>query len=119
MIVPVPLHPKRLKQRGFNQVKLIAQVLKRYFGTPVHDAIERTKDTKAQFDLPRGERFKNVYGAFKVSDHSMVRDKRVLLMDDIYTTGATIFECSKALKQAGAQRVEILTLSRALEHTPA
>ncbi len=115
MIVPVPLHKKRRRKRGFNQVRILAESLNRYFGTPVIDAIERSRDTKAQFDLPRGERFKNVYRAFKVFDQNAVKDKRILLIDDIYTTGATIIECSKALKSAGAKRVEILTLSRATD----
>lgn len=117
-IVPVPLHPKRLRERGFNQVKLMADVLGRYYGIPVVETLERIRETRAQFDLPRGERFKNVYRAFKVSDHRAIRNRRVLLMDDIYTTGATIIECSKALKAAGASRVEILTLSRAVDHVP-
>lgn len=115
MIVPVPLHKKRHRKRGFNQVRTLAESLNRYFSIPVVDAIERSRDTKAQFDLPRGERFKNVYRAFKVFDQNAVKDKRILLLDDIYTTGATIIECSKALKNAGAKRVEILTLSRATD----
>jgi ComF family protein len=115
LIVPVPLHRKRLRERGFNQVRLLADVLNRYFGTPVVEALGRTRETKAQFDLERGERFKNVYKAFKVTDNKAVYGKRIVLLDDIYTTGATIIECSKALKIAGARRVEILTLSRAVE----
>lgn len=115
LIVPVPLHQKRLRQRGFDQTDLLAQVIGRYFGVDVSHALIRTKNTKAQFELPRQERFKNINGVFHVTDKSAVQGKRILLFDDIYTTGATISECSKALKKAGAKRVEILTLSRALE----
>jgi ComF family protein len=115
LIVPVPLHNKRLRQRGFNQTELLARVLSKYYGVPVQPALARTRDTKAQFDLPRTERFTNIDGAFEVIDHDLIHGRRVLLLDDIYTTGATIAECSKALQAAGARRVEILTLSRALE----
>ncbi len=114
-IVPVPLHPRRLRQRGFNQVHSLAGIVSRYFGTPVLPALERTRETKAQFDLPRQERFKNITKAFKVTNPGSVYNKRLLLLDDIYTTGATITECTKTLKIAGAKRVEVLTLSRALE----
>lgn len=115
VIIPVPLHPRRLRQRGFNQSELLAKVLGKYFGIPVVDALERIRDTKAQFDLPREERLRNVTGAFKVSQFNLVYNKRILLLDDIYTTGATIAECSKALKIAGAKRVEVLTLARAID----
>jgi ComF family protein len=116
VIIPVPLHSRRLRKRGFNQSKMLADVLSRYFEVPVVQALERVKHTKAQFDLPRTERFRNVVKAFKVSNNKSVFNKRALLLDDIYTTGATIAECSKALKIAGAKRVEVLTLSRAIEN---
>ena len=115
VIIPVPLHPKRLKERGFNQAELLAKTISKYYEIPVAAALERTKNTQAQFDLPRTERFKNISGAFKVSDVKSVYNKNILLLDDIYTTGSTIAECSKALKTAGARRVEVLTLSRAVE----
>lgn len=115
VIIPVPLHPKRLRQRGFNQAELIAKVISRYYEITVLPALERVKNTRAQFDLSREERFNNIIGAFKVSNPAGVYNKRVLLLDDIYTTGATITECAKALKIAGARRVEILALSRAIE----
>jgi ComF family protein len=115
VIVPVPLHARRLRERGFNQAEMLGRVLSRYFGIPTVPALQRIRDTKAQFDLPRSERIKNVAAAFKIVDPRAVYNKRVLLLDDIYTTGATIAECSKALKIAGAKRVEVLTLSRAVE----
>lgn len=115
VIIPVPLHRKRLRERGFNQAELLARVVSKYYERPVVSALERVKDTRAQFDLPREDRFKNITGAFKVSDSKSVYNKRILLLDDIYTTGSTIAECSKALRTAGARRIEILTLARAVE----
>lgn len=114
-IVPVPLHPRRQRQRGYNQAELLASVVSRYYEVPVVSALERMKNTHPQFDLPREARFENVKGAFRVVDSRAVYNKAVLLLDDICTTGSTIAECSKALKTAGARRVEILTLSRAVE----
>jgi ComF family protein len=114
-IVPVPLHLSRLKQRGFNQVELLARIISRYHDLPVKAALERTRPTHPQFDLSRQQRQSNVAGAFKVTEPNGVFNKRLLLLDDIYTTGATVGECAKALKIAGAKRVEILTLSRAQE----
>lgn len=114
-IIPVPLHQKRHRERGFNQVEMLAQIISRYHDVPVINALERTRDTKANFDLPREERFKNIREAFKVTHLGPVYNKRVLLLDDIFTTGATIMECSRVLKNAGAKRIEVLTLSRAVE----
>lgn len=115
VIIPVPLHSSRQRQRGFNQVQLLAEVISKYFNLPVLPALERIKNTKPQFDLPRRERFINVSEAFKVSDSKAVYNRRILLIDDIYTTGSTISECSKTLKIAGAKKVEVLSLSRAMD----
>lgn len=113
-IVPVPLHAKRHRSRGFNQAELLAGVVGRYHEIPVRPALVRVKNTLPQFDLPRDKRAENIKGAFRVPDPNMVNNKRVLLLDDIYTTGATISECVKTLRNAGANRVEVLTLSRAI-----
>lgn len=115
VIIPVPLHPKRLRERGFNQTQLLSNVVGKYYGVPTAPALARHKNTKAQFGLPRAERFTNITDAFKILDPKSVYNKRILLIDDIYTTGATIAECSKALKIAGAKRVEVMALSRAVE----
>lgn len=114
-IVPIPLHPRRQRERGYNQAELLARVISRYYEVPVVSALERIKNTHAQFDLPREARLENVKGAFKVSEPKAVYNKRILILDDIYTTGSTMGECAKTLKTAGARRVEILTLSRAIE----
>ena len=99
---------------GFNQAELLAEVVAKYHELPVIKAIKRTKNTKANFDLPRDERLTNVAEAFEISQEGQVENKRILLLDDIYTTGATIAECCKILKTGGAKRVEIVTLSRAM-----
>ena len=112
-IIPVPLHPRRLRGRGFNQAELLARVVGRYFDLPVISALARVKHTKPQFDLPREARRLNLIGAFRVNQPKEIVNKRVLLLDDIYTTGATVTECVRALSAAGARRIEVLTLSRA------
>jgi ComF family protein len=114
-LVPVPLHRKRLRQRGYNQAELLARVIGRYYDKPVVTALERQRNTHAQFDLPRQERFTNLKEAFRVGDRAAVQNRKVMLVDDIYTTGSTVGECVRALKTAGARRIEILTLSRAVE----
>lgn len=113
-LIPVPLHLKRLKQRGFNQSELLAHVITKYYNVPtVSGLLFRIKDTHPQFNLPRTERFKNVRGAFDVKGGSFLKGKNILLIDDIYTTGSTISECTRALKENGANKVHVLTLSRA------
>ncbi|MDD4179394.1 MAG: phosphoribosyltransferase family protein, partial [Candidatus Margulisbacteria bacterium] len=109
------LHHKRFRARGFNQAARLAQVIGKYYEKQVTEALARMRDTHSQFDLPREKRLTNVSGAFKVIDSRSVFGQRVMLVDDIYTTGATIAECSRALKVAGAKRIEVLTLSRAVE----
>lgn len=114
-LVPVPLHQKRQRARGFNQVELLARVIGRYYELPVKNALARVRNTHTQFDLPREARSVNVRGAFQPVDPRALVGRRVLLVDDIFTTGATVSECAQTLLVAGAKRVEILVLSRAVE----
>ncbi|MEJ2672361.1 MAG: ComF family protein [Deltaproteobacteria bacterium] len=110
LIIPVPLHPRRLKQRGFNQALLLAKAFPQ---VPVsRDAVVRVKDTVPQVELKPKERRDNVKGAFAVPEPALVKGKNVLLLDDVYTTGATVRECAKVLLRAGARRVEVLTVAR-------
>jgi ComF family protein len=110
LLAPVPLHPKRIKHRGFNQALLLAQVFPQ---TPVdREAVVRTRHTPPQVGLKPKERRDNVKGAFSVPDPALVKGKHVLLVDDLYTTGATVKECAKVLRKAGASRVEVLTVAR-------
>ena len=114
-LVPVPLHQKRERERGFNQVELLAKVIGRYYELPVKNALARVRNTHAQFNLPREARSVNVRGAFQAVDPPALNGRRVLLLDDIFTTGATVAECARILLAAGAKRVEVLALSRAVE----
>jgi ComF family protein len=110
LLAPVPLHPKRIKHRGFNQSLLLAQA---FPGAPVaREAVIRTRHTMPQVRLNPEERHKNVKGAFAVTDPARVKGKHVLLVDDLYTTGATVKECARVLRRAGASRVEVLTVAR-------
>ena len=115
MIFPVPLHVKRLRHRGFNQAALLARTLGRRLGLPVlFDCLLRTCWTEPQTRLNREQRLHNVKDAFQVMDADKVKDRRVLIVDDVYTTGTTLNECAKTLKAAGASEVHAVTVSRAL-----
>ena len=116
--VPVPLHPWRRMQRGFNQ----ASDLSRALGVPVVHALWRTRATAAQTGLTAPARRRNVRGAFRISPllsrrarQAHVRDRTIVLVDDVWTTGATLNECARVLKEAGAKEVRALTVARALE----
>jgi ComF family protein len=123
LIIPVPLHSKKLRRRGFNPSFLlvrewasIARALSDGFPVlPVaEDILIRTKWTTSQTGLGRKDRLKNIKNAFSVNDPSRINGKKVLLIDDVYTTGATAEECTKVLAAAGASHVDVLTLARAM-----
>lgn len=114
-IVPVPLHSARLRERGFNQSALIAGYAGKRLGIPVElFALVRTRDTSAQVGLERAERLANLRGAFAVCEKrkDRVADKRILLVDDVLTTGATAQECARALMKAGAAAISVGTVAR-------
>ena len=121
LVVAVPLFPSKERERGYNQAVLIADAalseLKtsrpEWRLTAAHGVIRRVKDTRSQFELtPKGRR-RNLQGAFAVTDGSVLAEREVLLVDDIYTTGATARACSRVLLQAGASKVWVATVSRA------
>jgi len=116
LIVPVPLHLKRLKERGFNQSGLLAGEFARKLRVPVSfDAIIRKNRTRPQTRLNRRERLKNVKGAFETAGVQKVRGRRILLVDDVFTTGTTLSECARVLKRkGGASEVHAVTVTRAL-----
>lgn len=109
LAVPVPLHWRRHWHRGFNQAELLARELSRRTGIPVVRDLRRVRATSAQAGLGNGARRQNVARAFRSRS---VQDKRILLIDDVMTTGATATSCALALKQAGARRVSFLTVAR-------
>jgi ComF family protein len=115
VIVPVPLHTKRLKMRGFNQSLLLARALRKRLSVDLdYLNLRRVVPTKPQAGLKAVARHENVAGAFHIQDPGAFRGRRVLLVDDVYTTGATVTECSKLLRKADAV-VFVLTLARAVK----
>lgn len=114
LVLPVPLHPSRLRQRGFNQASLIGTEVAAWLGKPLReDILLRTKPTKAQMKLEKREdRRKNVSEAFAVQSGGALEGKRILLLDDVYTSGSTMGECAKNLRQSGAFKIFGLTLAR-------
>jgi ComF family protein len=116
-LVPVPLHPRRLRARGFNQASLLARAARRIAraGPPVEELLDRLRDTAPQASLadPAARR-KNVRGAFAARPRARVRGRHLVLVDDVLTTGATANACARALAAAGAARVDVLTLARTL-----
>ena len=118
-ILPVPLHARRLRQRGFNQAGLIARSLGSRLALPVRFGIlVRQRWTEPQTRLGRSERLQNVKNAFAVAKPDVVKDRSVLVLDDVFTTGTTLNECARVLKKAGAHRVYALTIARALPDWP-
>ncbi len=116
VILPVPLHPSRLRAREYNQSLLFADRIGRHLRTPVWpSALVRLLATDPQTTLSRQERLRNLRQAFSVRQPEAVAGKRVLLIDDVYTTGTTVNECAKVLKKAGAASVRVLTLARTIE----
>lgn len=115
IVMPVPLHTKRLRQRGFNQALLLAHRMSETHRLPFScDNLLRVRPTRPQVELTGEERIKNVAGAFALQTPDAVSEKKVLLIDDVFTTGATMNECADVLKSAGAAQVTALTLARAL-----
>lgn len=117
LILPVPLHPKRLKERGFNQALLLAKELSRRTRIPCSKRLLRKRfPTPPQVDLSGEEREKGVRRSFHIPKAEEVKGRSILLVDDVYTTGATVNECSKMLLRAGAERVDVLTLAHAIKN---
>lgn len=111
-IVPVPLHPARERARGFNQAELLADELHRHSGIPVRLLLRRIRYTTSQTHFDRRERMQNLAGAFRLRRASNVQELRVLLVDDVLTTGSTLSECARVLKDAGARSVRAATVAR-------
>jgi ComF family protein len=113
LIIPVPLHPTRKRERGFNQASLLAELLSERISIPSKPLLERIRCTTTQTALDRAERMENLHNAFRLRKNANVRDLRVLLIDDVLTTGSTLSECARILKGAGAISVHAATAARA------
>lgn len=115
-MIPVPLGKKRLKERGYNQVALVARPLAYQLGWRYEpDALWKRRETRSQVGLSVSQRSENVHEAYQ-ADPERVKGKPVLIMDDVATTGSTISACTAALLSAGAEDVYVLTIARALPH---
>lgn len=115
MLVPVPLHRKRLRERGFNQSVILARAVAGHHSLPMDfTVLRRNVYTEPQVMLGKDARGANVRGAFEVTDRERVKNEKILLVDDVYTTGSTVRECARVLRSSGAAEVAVLTLARAV-----
>jgi ComF family protein len=115
LIMPVPLHPKRLRERGFNQSGVLAREVAIRFHIPLDFmTLKRHVYTEPQISLGKKERQANVHGVFSVAEAGKVAGQRIVLVDDVYTSGSTVKECARVLMKSRAERVAILTLARAV-----
>lgn len=114
IVVPVPLHQNKCRSRGFDQAVMLAREVAAVFNLPLDaGVVTRNRDTESQTRMSRNKRIENMRGAFEIQDANSIEDRRVLLVDDVMTTGATVSEVSRILKKGGARWVEVLTLGRA------
>lgn len=111
-LVPVPLHRRRERERGFNQAQALCHGVRRGTDLPVWRALRRTRATATQARLTRDERLHNLRGAFAVAGRWPVTGAHLLLVDDVFTTGSTVHECARVLRGAGAASVRVLTVAR-------
>ena len=114
IIIPIPLHKKRLRERGFNQAEEIAKILGSYLGLPIQNKVLiKTLDTKHQTSLAnKDERLKNVSGSLAISKDVNLKGKNILLVDDVYTTGATIGEAMKVLRRVGVNEIFVFVVAK-------
>jgi len=116
LVMPVPLHARRLREREFNQSLLLADRISRHLATPLsYTNLVRIVPSPAQTTLSRKERLKNLRGAFAVRRPESITGRRILLVDDVFTTGATVNECAKTLRKAGSGDVFVVTLGRTMD----
>jgi ComF family protein len=119
LVMPVPLHRKKLSSRGFNQAVLLGEIFSQQLKMPLDRwNLRRIRWTEPQVNLAAPDRRTNVKGAFAIQDPALVRGCRVLLVDDVLTTGSTVEECGRVLKAAGAADVTVITVARALGLQP-
>jgi ComF family protein len=119
LVVPVPLHASKLRQRGFNQAEDIAKAALKQLKTPrlqlAGGVLDRRRATESQTGLTRAQRLENIRGAFSVKQSEKLRDRDVVLVDDVFTTGTTVSECARIVRRSGAARVFVATVARVLK----
>jgi ComF family protein len=118
LVVPVPLHSRKLRQRGFNQTELIARSAIKLKASGFHlseNLLERCRETTSQIGLSRHQRRENIRGAFRVVKPDELNGREVLVVDDVFTTGTTVSECARILRRAGASKVYVATVARTLK----
>jgi ComF family protein len=123
LVVPVPLHTSKRRERGFNQAELIARQALKELALPhaqlASDVLQRTRPTVSQIGLTRPQRRENIRGAFRVAHPTKLSGRDILLVDDVMTTGTTASECARILRKAGAQHVWVATVARTLKNQEA
>jgi len=121
LVIPVPLHSSKRRERGFNQAELIARAALKGNTLPIAefaaDVLERIRPTVSQIGLTRPQRMENIRGAFRIRHPSRVSGRSVLLVDDVLTTGTTVSECARILRKAGAEKVWVATVARTLKES--
>ena len=117
LITAVPLHKDTFRERGFNQSELIAKDLSRFCDVPYMELLNKTRKNKPQHTLKGDKREKNVKGVYRCTDEKLIQNKKIILVDDIITTGFTMAECASTLKKAGADEIICLTFAVTLPKT--
>ncbi|MEK7162968.1 MAG: ComF family protein [Patescibacteria group bacterium] len=113
VIVPIPLHPHRERERGFNQAKLLAEIIACHFNLPMVNSLKRIKNNDPQAKMKNSEkRIKNISGCFEIKNPEAIQEKNIILIDDVFTSGATINEAVKILKEGGAKKIIALVLAK-------
>lgn len=114
MIIPVPIHKKRLNSRGYNQSELLAREISKKMKDIqfINNVLIKTKNNVAQSTLSKEERILNVKDIYEIQNNNIIKEKSIILVDDIYTTGSTVNECSRILKENGAREIGIFTISK-------
>lgn len=112
IVVPVPLHYQKLKKRGFNQAEYFSLALSKHYDLHGGLALSRVKETETQVGKSKSDREKNLTDAFVCQDIDLIKDRNVILVDDVITTGTTLNECAKALKSAGAKKIYAVAVAR-------
>jgi len=116
VVIPVPMTNKKKRRRGFNQSEEMGKIISEATDIPLfNNVLIKTKETSPQMELKREERMNNVKNCFEIQNEKNIKDKIILLLDDVYTTGSTMEECAKTLKQSGAKEVWGLTVAREVD----